>query len=129
MLSSHLLFCLPLLLAPFTVPCRIVFAMPELIAVNPIFKKIVRYRIQARHIGICSLKLSFEELYVCHRGYFIIKMATCICKICKTNTKLKPWFIAVFFFFFVYFNVCLWHLLEYKNVLCQFFICRICFIN
>ena len=28
MLSSHL-FCLPLLLAPFTVPCGIVFAMPE----------------------------------------------------------------------------------------------------
>ena len=28
MLSSHL-FYLPLLLAPFTVPCRIVFAMPE----------------------------------------------------------------------------------------------------
>ena len=29
MLSSHLFLCLPLLLAPFTVPCRIVFAMPE----------------------------------------------------------------------------------------------------
>ena len=29
MLSSHLLFCLRLLLAPFTVPCRIVFAIPE----------------------------------------------------------------------------------------------------
>ena len=29
MLSSHLFFCLPLLLAPFTVPCKIVFAMPE----------------------------------------------------------------------------------------------------
>ena len=28
-LSPHLFFCLPLLLAPFTVPCRIVFAMPE----------------------------------------------------------------------------------------------------
>ena len=29
MLSSHLFFCLPLLLASFTVPCRIVFDMPE----------------------------------------------------------------------------------------------------
>ena len=29
MLSSHLFFCFPLLLAPFTVPWRIVFAMPE----------------------------------------------------------------------------------------------------
>ena len=29
MLSSHLFFCLALLLVPFTVPCRIVFAMPE----------------------------------------------------------------------------------------------------
>ena len=28
-LSSHLLFCLPLFLFPFTVPCRIVFAKPE----------------------------------------------------------------------------------------------------
>ena len=28
-LSSHLFFCRPLLLAPFTVLCRIVFAMPE----------------------------------------------------------------------------------------------------
>ena len=29
MLSSHLFSCLPLLLAPFSVPCRTVFAMPE----------------------------------------------------------------------------------------------------
>ena len=29
MLSSHLFFCLTLLLAPFTIHCRIVFAMPE----------------------------------------------------------------------------------------------------
>ena len=29
MLSSHHFFCVPLLLAPFTVPCRTVFAMPE----------------------------------------------------------------------------------------------------
>ena len=28
-LSSHLVFCLPLFLFPFTVPCRIVFAKPE----------------------------------------------------------------------------------------------------
>ena len=29
MLSSHLFLCLPLLLAPFTVPCRTDFAIPE----------------------------------------------------------------------------------------------------
>ena len=29
MLFSHLYFCLPLFLFPFTVPCRIVFAKPE----------------------------------------------------------------------------------------------------
>ena len=29
MLSSHLFSCLPLLLVPFTVPCRIVFAKPQ----------------------------------------------------------------------------------------------------
>ena len=28
-LSSHLFFCLPLFLFPFTVPCRIAFAKPE----------------------------------------------------------------------------------------------------
>ena len=28
-LSSHIFFCLPLFLFPFTVPCRIVFARPE----------------------------------------------------------------------------------------------------
>ena len=35
MLSSHLFFCLPLRLAPFTVPCKIVFAMPEDIEMWP----------------------------------------------------------------------------------------------
>ena len=30
-LSSHLFFCLPLFLFPFTVPCRIVFAKPEVL--------------------------------------------------------------------------------------------------
>ena len=35
MLSSHLFFCLPLLLAPFTIPCRIVFAMPEALGMWP----------------------------------------------------------------------------------------------
>ena len=35
MLSSHLFFCLPLLLAPFTVLCRILFAMPEELEVWP----------------------------------------------------------------------------------------------
>ena len=35
MLSSHLFFCLPLLHAPFTVPCRIVFAMPEDLEMRP----------------------------------------------------------------------------------------------
>ena len=35
MLSSHLFFCLPLFLAPFTVLCRIVFAMPEALKMWP----------------------------------------------------------------------------------------------
>ena len=35
MLSSHLFFCRPLLLAHFTVPCRIVFAMPEDLEIWP----------------------------------------------------------------------------------------------
>ena len=36
MLSFHLVFCLPLRLAPFTVPCRIVFAMPEDLVLHPL---------------------------------------------------------------------------------------------
>ena len=35
MLSFHIFFCFPLLLAPFTVPCRIVFAMTEDLEVWP----------------------------------------------------------------------------------------------
>ena len=35
MLSSHLFFCLFLFLAPFTVPCRNVFAMPEDLEIWP----------------------------------------------------------------------------------------------
>ena len=34
-LSSHLFFCLPLFLFPFTVPCRIVFAKPEALEIWP----------------------------------------------------------------------------------------------
>ena len=34
-LSSNLFFCLPLLLAPFTVPFRIVFAVPEDLEMQP----------------------------------------------------------------------------------------------
>ena len=34
-LSSHLFFCLPLLLIPFTVPCRIVFTKPEVLGTWP----------------------------------------------------------------------------------------------
>ena len=34
-LSSHLFFCLPLFLFPFTVPCRIVFAKPEALETWP----------------------------------------------------------------------------------------------
>ena len=35
MLSSHLFFCLPLLLASFTATCNIVFAMPEYLEMWP----------------------------------------------------------------------------------------------
>ena len=43
MLSSHLFFCLPLLLAPFTVPCRTVFAMPEDLEMWPYYLSSVCY--------------------------------------------------------------------------------------
>ena len=46
-LSSHLFFCLPLLLFPFTMPCRIVFAKPEDIETWPnhrSFRFLIRVR-------------------------------------------------------------------------------------
>ena len=46
-LSSHLFFCLPLFLFPFTVPCRIVFAKPEDLETWPIhlsFRFLTRVR-------------------------------------------------------------------------------------
>ena len=39
-LSSHLFFCLPLFLFPFTVPCRIVFAKSEDLETWPIIIKL-----------------------------------------------------------------------------------------
>ena len=42
-LFSHLIFCLPLFLFPFTVPCRIVFAKPENLETWP------------NHLSLCFL--------------------------------------------------------------------------
>ena len=59
MLSFHLLFCLPLLLAPFTVPCRIVFAMPEDLEMWPyhlsfrFFTMVRRSSCTQLHSGFC----------------------------------------------------------------------------
>ena len=48
MLSSHLFFCLSLLLAPFTAPCRIVFAMPEDLEMCPYHLSFRFYTIDRR---------------------------------------------------------------------------------
>ena len=63
MLSSHLFFCLPLLLAPFTVPCRIVFAMPEDLEMWP-YHLSFRFFIMVRRSS-CTLD-SFANLLVRH---------------------------------------------------------------
>ena len=59
MLSSHLFFCLPPLLAPFAVPCRIVFAMPEDLEMWPyhlsfrFFTMVNRSSALQLHSGFC----------------------------------------------------------------------------
>ena len=57
MLSSHLFFCLPLLLAPFTVPCRTVFSMPEDLEMWPLsfhfFTMVRRSSCTPLHSGFC----------------------------------------------------------------------------
>ena len=57
MLSSHL-FCLPLLLAPFTVPCRIVFAMPEDLEMWP-YHLIFRFFTMVRRSSALQLYYGF----------------------------------------------------------------------
>ena len=48
MLSSHRLFCRPLLLAPFTVLCRIVFAMPKNLQIWPYYLSFLFYTMVRR---------------------------------------------------------------------------------
>ena len=50
-LSSHLFFCLPLLLFPFTVPCRIVFAEPVDLETWP------------NHLSFCFLSMDRSSSY------------------------------------------------------------------
>ena len=57
-LSSHLFFCLPLFLFPFTVPCKIVFAKPEDLDIWPnhlSFRFLNRVRSSSLHGGAMVL--------------------------------------------------------------------------
>ena len=66
-LSSYLFFCLPLLLAPFTVPCRIVFAMPEHLEMWPYYLSFRFFTMVRRSscISVCILD-SVANLLVRH---------------------------------------------------------------
>ena len=59
MLSSYLFFCLPLLLALFIVPCRIVFAMPEHLEMWPY------------HLSFCFfIMIRRSSTFQLHSGFF-----------------------------------------------------------
>ena len=74
MLSSHLIFCLPRLLPPCTVPCKMVFARPE-------------------DLVMCPYHLSFRLLTVVKKTYLLLNdlylyclaptcsLMTCICTV------------------------------------------------
>ena len=51
-LSSHLFFCLPLFLFPFTVPCRIVFAKPEDLETWP---NHLSFRFLTRYVAVVDI--------------------------------------------------------------------------
>ena len=65
MLSSHLFFCLPLLLAPFTVPCRIVFAMPEDLEMWP-YHLSFRFFTMVRRSSCTPVEPRHEKTCSCH---------------------------------------------------------------
>ena len=65
-LSSHLFFCLPLFLFPFTVPCRTVFAKPEDLEIWPnhlSFRFLTRVR-SLSYSPMAALDLS-ANLHIC----------------------------------------------------------------
>ena len=67
-LSSHLFFCLPLFLFPFTVPCRVVFAKPEDLETWPNYLSIrfltrVRSSSYSPMAAFCSSSLVTQSLY------------------------------------------------------------------
>ena len=66
MLSSHLFFCLPRLLPPCTVPCRIVLASPEDLVMCPYHFSLRRFTVVKRSSwGPCNdLPSSVSHLFV-----------------------------------------------------------------
>ena len=61
MLSSHLFFCLPLLLPPCTVPCRIIFASPVDLVLCPYHLSFHFFTVVRRSLFILSSKRGFRE--------------------------------------------------------------------
>ena len=65
MLSSHLFFCLPLLLAIFTLPCRIVFVMPDDLEMWP-YHLSFRFFTMVRRSSLSCILDSVANLLVRH---------------------------------------------------------------
>ena len=65
MLSSHPIFCLPLLLGPFTVPCRTVFAMTEGLEMWP-YRLSIRFFTMDRRSSCNRILNSVANLLVRH---------------------------------------------------------------
>ena len=72
-LSSHLFFCLPLFLFPFTMPCRIVFAKPEDLETWPnhlSFRFLTRVRSSSYSRHILTFMISFHRNVNNFRGVY-----------------------------------------------------------
>ena len=88
MLSLHLFFCRPLCLAPFTVPCRIVFAMPEDLEMLPYHLSFCFFTMGSVHVaerlalptsdhGVAGLKHAGGEILPETKQRFIAQSLLC----------------------------------------------------
>ena len=81
MLSSHLFFCLHLLLTPFTVPCRIVLVMPEDLEMWPYHLSFRFFTMVRRYLCVCQIlwnSIIFWETVVTRKIRNVDYLKACI---------------------------------------------------
>ena len=84
-LSSHLFFCLPLFLFPFTVPCRIVFAKPEDLET---WANHLSFRFLTRVIGLSDEDMDMDTMITTYNTA-VTDAASEI--LGKKRRRKKPW--------------------------------------